>query len=125
MAPKVCDFDEDGISLYFFSSNFKKYENVKDSQQVERLFYENHPSGGTNLTKVLLDAVEPDNLGASGKRKPETILIITDGVPDNRTSVEKVIIDASNKLDVDNDLSITVIQVGNDSSGLYKKLLVY
>ena len=121
IAPRVCEFDADGISLYFFSSRFQKIENVKTAEEVTRHFMDHCPSGGTALAEVLQDAVAPDNfvISKSGKhkhRKPETILIVTDGVPDNKEKVEKVIVDAANGIDEDQELSITVIQVGNDKS---------
>lgn len=121
IAPRVCEIDADGISLYFFSSRFEKFENVKTGEEVTRHFANNAPSGGTALAEVLQDAVEPDNfiVSKSGKhkyRKPETILIVTDGVPDSRDKVERVIVDAANSVDRDEELSITIIQVGNDAN---------
>jgi hypothetical protein len=121
IAPKVCEFDADGISLYFFSSRFQKFENVKTAEEVNRHFNDNRPSGSTALAQVLEDAVAPDNfvLSKSGKhkhRKPETILVVTDGVPDDRPGVEKVIVNAANSLDEDQELSVTIIQIGDDAS---------
>jgi hypothetical protein len=40
LAPKVCKCDPDGISLYFFSNIFKKYENVSSSEEVMALFHD-------------------------------------------------------------------------------------
>ena len=118
IAPRVCEFDADGISLYFFSSNVVEFQNVKSGEDVMRLFKENKPGGTTNLSKALEEAVMPDNWittkSGKHKRKPETILVVTDGEPDNKIHVEKVIIDAANALGDDNELSITLIQVGDD-----------
>jgi len=50
------------------------------------LFDKNAPSGGTALSSVLSDALKPDTDG-----KSETILIITDGIPNSRTKLEKMI----------------------------------
>ena len=42
----------------------------------------------------------------------QTVLVISDGVPDNKEAVEKVIIDATQKhMSSDSELSITFIQV--------------
>ena len=81
IAPRVCEFDSDGISLYFFSTHFSKFENVKTAEDVIRIFKANEPDGSTNLSEVLQDAIKPDNFirsksGKHVKRKPETILVI-------------------------------------------------
>ncbi len=38
LAPHACRCDPDGISLYFFSSLFYKYEHVKTAKQVNAFF---------------------------------------------------------------------------------------
>jgi hypothetical protein len=64
---------------------------------------------------VLEDAVKPDSFEPNGSRRPETILVITDGEPSDKAEVEKVIINATKKyMQRDEDLSITFIQIGND-----------
>ena len=45
IAPRVCQFDADGISLYFFSNHFSKFENVKTAEDVMKLFKQNRPDG--------------------------------------------------------------------------------
>jgi len=42
--------------------------------------------------------------------------VITDGQPNNEGDVAKVIIDATKKMRVDSELSISFIQIGSDSS---------
>jgi len=119
LAESACKLDEDGITLYFFSSHsktskgefpaFNKYENVKSSTEVMRLFAmkENQPKGGTDLTRVLRDALV---VGA----KPLTVLVITDGVPDDTSTSEKLVIDVGNSLPTGNEIAITIVQVGDD-----------
>ena len=79
-------------------------------------------TGGTDLAKVLIDAIEPDSVDASGARlKPETILIITDGAPDNPTAVEEIIVSATKNARImrhADDLSISILQVGNDEAAV-------
>lgn len=118
LARKCEQFDPDGLTVYTFSSRFKRYENVT-SEKVEQIFLENDPIGSTNLTAVLADAFQDYfDRKAKGKTKPngETILVITDGEPDDRRSVIELIIDASRKLDRDEELAISFIQVGQDLS---------
>jgi len=116
LASKCEQFDPDGITIYLFSGKFKRYENVT-SAKVTQIFQENDPSGTTDLASVLKHATD-DYLQrkASGATKPngETILVVTDGEPDDRKAVMKVIIEASRRLDRDEELAISFIQVGND-----------
>jgi uncharacterized protein with von Willebrand factor type A (vWA) domain len=117
LASKCEQFDPDGITLYVFSGRFKRYENVTASK-VTQIFQENDPSGTTDLAGVLKHAL--DNYfqrKSSGQTKAngETILVITDGEPDDRKAVMKVIIEASRQMDRDEELAISFIQVGTDA----------
>jgi uncharacterized protein with von Willebrand factor type A (vWA) domain len=109
LAAKCEELDPDGITVYTFANRFKRYANVT-AAKVSQIFQENEPLGGTNLTAVLQDAI--NHHFQSGK--PETILVITDGDPDDRKSVFQVIIQATQKLKSDDELGISFIQIGDD-----------
>jgi len=117
LARKCDQLDPDGITVYLFSGKFKRYDKVSVAK-VEQIFQENEPMGGTNLTAVLQDAINQffqrkrDGLIKEG----ETILIITDGEPDDRRSVFEVIIDATRRMNADTELALSFIQVGSDAS---------
>ncbi|WP_338022959.1 VWA domain-containing protein [Argonema galeatum] len=118
VARKCEQFDPDGITLYLFSGRFKRLDNVTSSK-VAQIFQENDPSGTTDLAGVLKDAT--DNYfqrKAAGQTKAngETILVVTDGEPDDRKAVMRVIIEASRHLDRDEELAISFIQVGTDQT---------
>jgi uncharacterized protein with von Willebrand factor type A (vWA) domain len=116
LARKCEQFDPDGITLYVFSGRFKRYENVT-SAKVAQVFMENDPAGTTNLAGVLQDATNNYfQRKAAGQTKPngETILVITDGEPDDRKAVFEVIIQASRQMERDEELGISIIQVGSD-----------
>ena len=118
VARKCEQFDPDGITVYLFSGRFKRFESVTSSK-VAQIFQENDPSGSTNLAAVLLDATSNYfQRKTAGQTKPsgETILVITDGEPDDRRAVMKVIIDASRLMDRDEELAISFIQVGSDAT---------
>ncbi len=118
LARKCERFDPDGITVYLFSSRFKRYEDVT-SDKVEEIFLENDPVGTTNLTAVLNDAFQSYfQRKANGQTKPngETILVVTDGSPDDLRSVMETIINATRKMDRDEELAVSFIQVGNDAS---------
>ena len=110
---------EEGITLYFFSSHsktskgectaFQRYQRVDSAEQVMRLFSakENKPHGGTDLTSVLEDAF------ALPSPHRKAILCITDGCPDDPESAEMLIVDKANSLDRGDETSITMIQVSS------------
>ncbi|MEH2170113.1 MAG: VWA domain-containing protein [Nostoc sp.] len=117
LARKAEQFDPDGITVYVFSGRFKRYDDVT-SAKVAQIFLENDPSGTTNLAGVLQDALNNYfQRKAAGKTKPngETILVITDGEPDDRKAVFEVIIHATRQMERDEELGISIIQVGLDA----------
>jgi uncharacterized protein with von Willebrand factor type A (vWA) domain len=117
VARKCEQFDPDGITLYLFSGRFTRYDNVTSSA-VAQIFMENEPMGRTDLAGVLEDAVNNYfHRKAQGQTKSEgeTILVVTDGEPDDRKAVIRVIVEASRKMDRDEELAISLIQVGNDA----------
>jgi hypothetical protein len=66
---------------------------------------------------VLYDALENYfQRKSAGQTKPggETILVITDGEPDDRKAVMEVIVNATRKMDRDEELAISFVQVGDD-----------
>ncbi len=116
LASKCEQFDSDGITLYLFAGKFKRYDNVTSSK-VTQIFRENDPSGSTDLAGVLKNATDDYfQRKASGQTKPsgELILVVTDGEPDDRKAVMKVIIEASRQMETDAELGISIIQVGTD-----------
>ncbi len=118
LARKCEQFDPDGITVYLFSGRFKRYDNVT-ANKVAQIFQENDPMGTTDLAAVLKNATDDYfRRKASGAAKPngETILVITDGEPDDRKAVMRVIIEASRQMERDEELGISLIQVGSDAT---------
>ncbi len=117
LARKCEQFDPDGMTVYLFSGRFKRYDDVT-SEKVAQIFMENDPAGTTNLAGVLKDAT--DNYfkrKAAGQTKPngETILVVTDGEPDDRKAVFEAIVNASRQMEKDEELGISIVQVGSDA----------
>ncbi|NJN61949.1 MAG: VWA domain-containing protein [Coleofasciculaceae cyanobacterium RL_1_1] len=116
LASKCEEFDPDGITVYLFSSTFRRYDNVT-TEKVAQIFDENQPVGRTNLAEVLEHAFENFfERRKKGETKPngETMLVITDGEPDDRKAVMKEIVRASRQIDRDEELAVSFIQVGTD-----------
>lgn len=118
LARKCEQFDPDGMTVYLFSSRLKRYDNVT-SEKVAQIFQENDPAGSTDLATVLKDATNryfERKAAGQAKTSGETILVITDGEPDDRKAVMKTIIDASRRMERDEELAISIIQVGSDAT---------
>ncbi|HEY9601474.1 MAG TPA: VWA domain-containing protein [Allocoleopsis sp.] len=116
LARKCEELDSDGITLYLFSNHFNRYDRVTSSQ-VEQIFQENEPQGGTNLTSVLQDALNhyfQRKVAGQTKVNGETIIVVTDGEPDDRMGVADAIVNASRSIERDEELAILFIQVGSD-----------
>ncbi len=116
LAQKCEELDPDGITVYLFSGQFKRYDNVT-SDKVAQIFTEHQPMGKTDLASVLYDALNNYfQRKEAGEAKPngETIVVITDGEPTDRKSVMRLIVEASRKIDRDEELGISLIQVGRD-----------
>jgi hypothetical protein len=79
--------------------------------KVKELFRKMSPGGSTDLAGVLRLALK-QHWERGGT--PETILVITDGEPNEQEPVKRVITQAANRLERDEDLSISFIQIGND-----------
>lgn len=117
LARKCEQFDPDGLTIYVFSGRFKRYDDVT-SAKVAQIFLENDPAGTTNLAGVLKNALDDYfQRKAAGKTKlnGETILVVTDGEPDDRKAVFEVIINATRQMERDEELAISMIQVGSDA----------
>ena len=117
LARKCEQLDSDGLTVYIFSNRFKRYDHVMASQ-VQQIFQENEPQGGTNLTPVLQDVFNnyfQRKATGQAKAQGETILVITDGEPDDRLSVADAIVHASQRMEQDEELAISFIQVGSDA----------
>ncbi|MGB6295359.1 MAG: VWA domain-containing protein [Rivularia sp. (in: cyanobacteria)] len=117
LARKCEQFDPDGMTVYLFSGKFKRFDDVT-SDKVAQIFMENDPMGTTNLAGVLQDAT--DNYfkrKAAGETKAngETIVVVTDGEPDDRKAVFEVIVNASRQMEKDEELGISIVQVGSDA----------
>jgi vWA found in TerF C terminus len=118
LANKCEELDPDGITVYLFSGKFKRYDNVT-AAKVGTIFQENDPSGRTDLAAVLADATNSYFQRKAAGQIPangEIILVVTDGEPDDRKAVMDVILATTQKLDRDEELAISFIQVGTDET---------
>ncbi|MBD2579792.1 hypothetical protein [Oscillatoria sp. FACHB-1406] len=116
LAHKCEELDPDGLTVYVFSGRYKRY-NYVTADKVQQIFAENIPGGRSDLAGVLQDALfhyfERKDRGEA-KANGETFLVITDGEPDDRGGVIRAIVDASQRIDREEELAISFIQAGDD-----------
>jgi hypothetical protein len=116
LAARCDELDPDGITLYVFAARFKRYDNVT-AGRVTQVFLENEPCGGTDLAGVLSHAFEnyfERRRAGKTKRNGETIVVVTDGEPDDPRAVMRAIVDASRRIERDEELGVSLVQVGCD-----------
>lgn len=114
VARKCGEFDTDGIDIVVFAGTPKEYHGVT-ADKVHQVFGENSPGGSTDTAaavKLVTDAYFARK--AAGSAKPITLLVFTDGVPNDEKALAKVITDAANKIDADEEIGISFLQVGKD-----------
>ncbi len=116
LAHKCAELDPDGITVYAFNNTFKRYDNVTPDR-VEQVFSENEPFGGTDTASVLRDAFTNWKARKKGGdlKGGETILVITDGSPNDKAAVQREIIDVTKAMDADEELAVSFLQVGKDA----------
>ena len=104
--------DQDGIGLVLFGGSNIKAQDGVTSQVAREAFANSGPRGSTPLAEALTEALK-----LAGKSdKKDFILVFTDGVPDDKAAAAKVIVDASQKQETDDALTILFIQVGDDAA---------
>jgi hypothetical protein len=118
---KCQDLDPDGITVYISSTNhpngtFKQYRQVT-SDRLDQVFRENYPPDALNLLDGLHAALEDYfTRKATGQTKPngEIIVVLIDGEPPDRRAIVKEIVQATYKIDRDQELGIGFVQIGDD-----------
>ena len=109
---ELSQVDEDGLDIIFFGGETVTHvSGVKSTVDVETAF-NRRASGGTPTAEALAKAFE-----VAGKSdKPDFVIVITDGEPNNRQAVKDVLIKQANSQANDADLTVLFIQIGDDAS---------
>lgn len=110
-ASDIGQLDSDGFDLVVFGgSNISSFTGV-NTDKLKEAFATRRPMGSTPLTEALTKALE-----LAGKSdKKDFIIVFTDGIPDDKASAARVIIEAANKQETDDSLTILFVQVGKDA----------
>ncbi|HEX7852297.1 MAG TPA: VWA domain-containing protein [Sphingobium sp.] len=103
-------FDADGIDVVLFGGTVELIEGVT-STKVAEIFAHRTPFGGTPLHDALALVVQKQQRSL----KNTVAIVLTDGEPASKESAEAIIVDASNKLERDEQLTFLFVQVGDDA----------
>lgn len=124
IARECSQYDDDGISLYFFASTFQKFENIgggadKEAalRQLRQLFVDHKPNGNTDTAAVLQDIFKGylERKAKFGSEvKPIIVIMFTDGRPNDEAAVSRTIIDFTKKLESENEAGLTFLQIGDN-----------
>ncbi len=114
--------DPDGITLYVSrrgdegDCSFQRYDHVH-SDRLYALIEENYPPSEMRLAMVIPEVLEHyfqrKALGQT-KANGEIVLVILDGEPSDRLAISRAIIQATHRLDRDEELGLGFLQIGQD-----------
>lgn len=108
---EICKIDDDGIGLVLFSGNSIVARDNCDVAAVKDIFGQNRPGGSTPLADALREAFKL----AGKSAKKDFILVMTDGIPDDKAAAANVIKKQANAQETDDALTILFVQVGYDA----------
>ncbi len=108
-----------GITVELFAEQTVIYNNV-NAKDIENIFTVNHPRGNTNTALALKNQLRQyfDRRNRLGDlAKPLLLVVVTDGCPNEPSTLRYAIIDATQQMRTREEISITFLQVGNDANG--------
>ncbi len=107
-----------GITLVPFASDVQRFPNVSP-QSIAGIFNSSAPDGSTNLASALGSELDRyfNERDSGTRQRPEMIAVITDGVPDSKSAVRRVISDAESRMRNPNEVKIVFFLIGQDQSG--------
>jgi hypothetical protein len=107
----LAQYDADGIDIVVFGASVELIEGVTPDQ-VQNVFNTRSPMGTTPLDQALAKVVE--KRVRTGKNT--VAIVFTDGAPNDRDAVERIIVNAANGLDRDEQLTFLFVQIGADAT---------
>lgn len=106
------------ITIVPFSNKFRRFEHAR-AADIPAIFNNTTPGGSTNLADALKGELQHYvQLKEAGyATHPLMIAVISDGVPNSKGAVKKAIAEATRHMTNPDEIKITFLQVGTDSSG--------
>lgn len=116
---KAAKYDPDGVSFYPFNNRVYEYPDVKNVEEINEMIRNLSASGGTS-TELPIRAAYKEHKDKKNERT--FLLMFTDGEPNNKSAVEKAIIDITKDVKDEREFRIAILTVGQRSSGLTRWL---
>ncbi|NES19606.1 MAG: hypothetical protein F6K41_11920 [Symploca sp. SIO3E6] len=116
LVKKCEELDPDGITIYIASTPWQKYEHKTSAALVE-IFQGQYASDNINLLDTLqaaLDSYFSRKASKLAKENGEIIIVLLDHEPKKRMALVKLLVEASKKVDNQEELGIMFAQVGDD-----------
>ena len=117
LAKKCEELNRDGLTIYTASTPFAKYERTT-SEALADVFENYNPSAPIDLANVLqaaLDDYFTRKATNQTKENGEIVIVILDREPKDRRAIIQQLVDATKKMDCQEELGIGFAQVGEDS----------
>ncbi|HLO52404.1 MAG TPA: hypothetical protein VK211_28650 [Kamptonema sp.] len=121
LAKKCQELDSDGLTVYEASTPLWKYENTDVKRLAEILQRQNTTPDPQNLTKINLQEALSDAISDYFKRKASPkakkgaiIVVVIDEKQEDSKPIAANIINAANKVELDQEIGISFIQIGED-----------
>ncbi|CAN5263974.1 hypothetical protein BH11CYA1_BH11CYA1_02280 [soil metagenome] len=105
-----------GITLIPFNDSFEVHEHASE-KDLEDVFNTIVPSGETDICTPLASAIDSHLSDPDHENKPVLIVVLTDGLPNQGGSLDKLISQATNALRNHQEMSITFLTVGQAPEG--------
>eukprot|EP00658_Telonema_sp_P-2_P033608 TRINITY_DN24632_c0_g3_i1.p1 TRINITY_DN24632_c0_g3~~TRINITY_DN24632_c0_g3_i1.p1 ORF type:complete len:291 (+),score=79.90 TRINITY_DN24632_c0_g3_i1:231-1103(+) len=100
-----------GVDLWLFSTHAAPWFDIRSLKEVQSIFDQTSPSGGTNLSDCLSQVFNRHVDVRKGQR--EVVLVVTDGEPNSQTLAKKTIA-RQVKQTTSGELQISFLQIGDD-----------
>ncbi len=121
LAKKCQEFDSDGITLYEASTPMWKYKNSNVARLAEILQRQNTEPDSASPTATNLEEALKSSFSdyfankKDGKGKKGAIIVaVLDKKPQEVAAVAEIIVSAANKIEKDEEIGVSFIQIGDD-----------
>ncbi|MEG4278060.1 hypothetical protein QUA62_11355 [Microcoleus sp. MON1_C1] len=121
LAKKCQEFDSDGITLYEASTPMWKYKNSTVGRLAEILQRQNTEPDSASPTATNLEEALKASFSdyfankTDGKGKKGAIIVaVLDQKPQEVAAVAEIIVSAANKIEKDEEIGVSFIQIGDD-----------
>lgn len=108
----------EGIKVVLFSDDFVVHSDVRP-HSLDEIFADTTPTGGTDTAAALKSQLDEyfATRAQEANAKPLLVAVVTDGCPDSPIRLRQAIVDATQKMNSGDQVSVTFLQIGKDANG--------